>query len=341
MPNKSEQPHDKTAQRDDDDWGVPAGSFKMSEVEAAKMASEMPGFSNMLKLTQVMLILAIVIGFFGYSSGHSLIKEFQAKGFSLEEVVAASDISSVKKPEVNSKTDAPSLNEDDASAGAASDVPTLDDDTLPSDVPSLDDDGHMNTNTSRVASLFKLQLKELSGPLISLGDIGCGLWYALSSIVGSLCVMVPLFVYNLKAKRTNANETAGSVFLDVLLSSATKYVIMGLMLFVSFKYTDLISSMLLTSLAIIMIYDVVQKTKTALKTSAEAIKKMNETKKAAEDKEREANKEQSNAQSALDSDAATKSFASNHDVKDADIVVDEKEHIKDSNDDATKENKNS
>lgn len=267
MPKDTSKHHDNNAKWDEDDWGVPPSKIHMSAEEAAKQASMQPGHSNMLFLYKMMVSMAFIVAFFGYVNGHDIVKSAEENGYSLVELLNVRSQNSSQNIYDHSSDKALDSSQD-SSKNSNSDAGAANFNGTNSDVPTIDalEESESGAKTLTVTELLALKnkLQHEAGPFVDKGAIGSAIWYFVSSIVGSLCLVVPLHVYTFKAKKVNALQNSSAAFIDVITSVFLKYAIMALMLFVSFKFLNLINGALILSLVILMVLDVISKASSSM-----------------------------------------------------------------------------
>lgn len=111
------------------------------------------------------------------------------------------------------------------------------------------------TDIERIQQLNE-QLQYMSGAFIRMQVLGCALWYGLSSLAGSLALVIPAAVYYRICRRNLRSKTAGLAIFDLIKAEVLKYGLLIVMLGCFFKYTELIGSVMMLSFAVLTILEI-------------------------------------------------------------------------------------
>lgn len=106
---------------------------------------------------------------------------------------------------------------------------------------------------SEAFNSLESKLHNYSGVFLSLKEIGCAIWFFLSSICGSLAFILPVFIYNKIAKSHLKQSSAFLVVYDLIKAVIFKYAVMILFLGLIFKFTDLVDFAVLGSFVLAIV----------------------------------------------------------------------------------------
>lgn len=101
---------------------------------------------------------------------------------------------------------------------------------------------------------YQEQLAHYAGAFANQGSLGAALWYMLSALVGGLALILPVMVYNAIARSKNEVRltVASMTMFDVIRAEIYKYSLMVAILVMAFKFTDLISMVVMGTFVIMM-----------------------------------------------------------------------------------------
>lgn len=99
------------------------------------------------------------------------------------------------------------------------------------------------------------QMQVLAGRFSTWGAPGCALWYGLSSLAGSLAILIPVAVYYRIGRKNAQSRHVGLAIYDFLRAEALKYGLIVVILGCFLKFTELRPAMMLTSFAIMTILE--------------------------------------------------------------------------------------
>lgn len=114
----------------------------------------------------------------------------------------------------------------------------------------------LSKNITDVAQL-QAQMKLMSGKLSDWGPFGCAVWYALSSLAGSLAILIPLMVYYQIGRKNAQSQHVGLAIYDFLRAEVLKYGLIVVILGCCLKFTDLRPAVMLISFAIMTILELI------------------------------------------------------------------------------------
>lgn len=100
------------------------------------------------------------------------------------------------------------------------------------------------------------QLQSMSGVFSSMQAVGCAVWYGLSSLAGSLSLVIPVAVYYRICQRNLHSKTAGLAIFDLIKAEVLKYGLLIVMLGCFFKYTTLLGSVMMLSFAVLIVLEI-------------------------------------------------------------------------------------
>lgn len=100
------------------------------------------------------------------------------------------------------------------------------------------------------------QLLSMSGIFSSMQAVGCAVWYGLSSLAGSLSLVIPVAVYYRICQRNLHSKTAGLAIFDLIKAEVLKYGLLIVMLGCFFKYTTLLGSVMMLSFAVLIVLEI-------------------------------------------------------------------------------------
>lgn len=107
------------------------------------------------------------------------------------------------------------------------------------------------------AAQMSAQMANLAGSLSDLGMIGCALWTGLSSLVGCLAILLPVYVYYSIGRRNLRSKHVGLAIYDFLRAEALKYGLIVVILGCCLKFTELRAAVMLISFALTTILELV------------------------------------------------------------------------------------
>lgn len=241
-----------------------------------------PKASRSIPFLKPTIIALIVAAFFGYTQGGGILDEMKAKGYDLETVLNLDPNAIATAPSDNAASPADaSANQAAIEATKSEDVPEIGDHeeasasenaagnasaaASDSDVPMIEDESATSNvggktftkgDINEMAKL-KAELVKAAGPYAAKGAMGAAVWYALSSLVGCITLLIPLYVYHLISKAKSRNNTAGAAIVDVMVAVVVKYAILAGLLYVIFKFLDLVNAAVVISLVWLMLVNIV------------------------------------------------------------------------------------
>lgn len=101
------------------------------------------------------------------------------------------------------------------------------------------------------------QMQGLAGRFSTWGAPGCALWYGLSSLAGSLAILIPVAVYYRIGRKNAQSRHVGLAIYDFLRAEALKYGLIVVILGCFLKFTELRPAMMLTSFAVMTILELI------------------------------------------------------------------------------------